>query len=96
MYPTRWCHHGLPFTPWYSGWMMLPHVKHDHCCVGRSAHRMAKCNGSIYLLGGYGGDAAFPSDVLTLPVNTFAASGANQQPALPQPVDAVVEEAPAR
>lgn len=57
---------------------------------------MAKCNGSIYLLGGYGGDAAFPSDVLTLPVNTFTAAAANQQPALPQAVDAAVEEAPAR
>lgn len=57
---------------------------------------MAKCNGSIYVLGGYGGDAAFPSDVLTLPLNTCAASVANQQPALPEPVDAVVEEAPAR
>ena len=76
----------------------------DQCCyvdqdclhAGRAAQGMAKCNGSIYLLGGYGGDAAFPSDVLTLPLNTFAASGANQQPALVEPVDAVVEEAPAR
>lgn len=57
---------------------------------------MAKCNGSVYLMGGYGGDAAFPSDVLTLPLNAFAASVAKQQPVLPEPVIAAVEEAPAR
>ena len=72
------------------------HVGQDCWHTGRAAQGMAKCNGSIYLLGGYGGDAAFPSDVLILPLNTFAASFANQQPALPEPVDAVVEEAPAR
>ena len=72
------------------------HVHGDCWHTGRAAQGMAKCNGSIYLLGGYGGDAAFPSDVLTLPLNTLAASVANQQPALPEPVDAVVEEAPAR
>lgn len=57
---------------------------------------MAKCNGSIYMLGGYGGEGGFPSEVLTLPLKTLAASLANQQPALPKPVDTVVEEAPAR
>ena len=57
---------------------------------------MAKCNGSIYMLGGYGGDEAFPSQVLTLSLDVFAASVAKQQAALPEPVDAAVQEAPAR
>lgn len=72
------------------------YVDQDCWYTGRAAQGLAKCSGSIYLLGGYGGDAAFPSDVLTLPLNTFAASVAHQQPALPEPVNVVVEEAPAR
>ncbi|KAL3154078.1 hypothetical protein ABBQ32_013617 [Trebouxia sp. C0010 RCD-2024] len=64
--------------------------------TGRSAQAVVKCNSSIYMLGGYGGDGGFPSDVLTLPLKTFAASVANQQAALPEPVDAAVEDAPTR
>lgn len=57
---------------------------------------MAKCNGIVYMLGGYGGDEAFPSDVWTLSLDVFAASAAKQQAALPEPADAAVQEPPSR
>ena len=64
--------------------------------TGRAGHAMTACNGSLYILGGYGANRVFPSDVWGLPLDAVTGADAAQRSVQPQNLDMPVEEQPLR
>ncbi len=66
------------------------------CQAGRGGHTMTKCNGSLYILAGYGVNKVFPSDVWSLPLDAVTGATANKRSVQPQNLDIALEDQPAR